>query len=380
MYDNSVITELKKQIGWRNHWDLTEIPALPTSLTDSESGKVYQNYSRLLRLDYIESLLPSNQSLTDYLDKVETDAINNFLTKLQAKKSLMDNTKVLLTNDIVYHSSIVGQTITNQGRFVGIEFCIDGNMGVRAVINRIGLYLNAVQGSLTLYLFNSLQPTAINTYTYTGTTANAFEWLEQTITIDYTDGTNNSGAVWYLGYYQDDLVGNAIRYKKLNWKNGYCGSCNKDAYLIWKKMNKYVSMRPFYIAQSNVPGVPTDRFDINDIVYDDSNNYGFNLNISVKCNISQFLIDNRSVMRDAIGMSVVLEVLKMYVSSGQVSATEQNVQIIALRMLEGASDTKAVPFEKTVDSYIGAVNLETGNTNNSPCLPCSRKGSSIGVL
>ena len=28
MFDNSVVAELKKVLGWRDFWDLTEIPTL----------------------------------------------------------------------------------------------------------------------------------------------------------------------------------------------------------------------------------------------------------------------------------------------------------------------------------------------------------------
>ena len=60
-FDISVVTQLKKVLGWRNFWDLTEIPALGSPLNDTESGEYYQDFSGALRLDYISALLPPNR-------------------------------------------------------------------------------------------------------------------------------------------------------------------------------------------------------------------------------------------------------------------------------------------------------------------------------
>ncbi len=88
MFDNRVITELKKVIGWKDHWDTAEIPALPTSLTDTESGQYYQEYHPSVRLDYIQALLPSNYALQTFLDDIETTAINQLLEKMVQEKKL----------------------------------------------------------------------------------------------------------------------------------------------------------------------------------------------------------------------------------------------------------------------------------------------------
>lgn len=378
MFDNRVIAELKKVIGWAN--DPTgEIATLPTSLTDSESGQTYQSFKPdLVRLDYIQALLRSNYTLETYLDNIETEAINQLLNHLVTEKKLNDNGKDIANSNLIFVNQVRGDVVVNESRFVGIEFSFRDTLGIRAVINRIGLYFTAAQTNLEIYLFNSLQDDAISTYTFNSTSSNSFAWLQEQIILDIEDSTGTDGGVWYLGYYQDDIAGNAIRYKNLNWINGYCGSCNKSYARMYKSINKHIKMCPFYVAngQYTVGKVPEP----NNIVYQSTNNWGFNFNISIKCNLTQFWIDNRATMTDAIGKMVAQKVLEMYVGSSQVSATEQNVQNLALRALEGASDTKAIPFTQTVKDAIESVNLDQGNVNNHPCLPCARKGSSISAL
>ena len=378
MFDNRVIAELKKVIGWAN--DPTgEIPTLSTSLTDTESGQTYQGFKPdLVRLDYIQALLRANYPIEDYLDTIETEAINTLLNRLVVDKKLNADGKDLATNNLIYVNQVRGQTVVNESRFVGIEFSFKDTLGIRAVINRIGLYFTQPQTNLTLYLYNSLQDDVISTYTFNSSNPNSFTWITERIVLDIDDSSGTSGGVWYLGYYQDDITGNAIQYKNLNWINGYCGSCNKNYARMYKSISKYVKMCPFYVANGayTVGKVP----DPNNIVYQSTNNYGFNLNVSIKCNLTQFWIDNRLTMTDAIGKMVAKSILEMYVGSSQVSATEQNVQNLALRALEGANDTKAIPFSKTVEDAIKAVNLDQSNVNEHPCLPCARKGSSIGAL
>jgi len=53
MFDNRLIAELKKVVGWRDHFDTSQIPSLPRELTDTESGQYYQDFHPNVRLDYI---------------------------------------------------------------------------------------------------------------------------------------------------------------------------------------------------------------------------------------------------------------------------------------------------------------------------------------
>ncbi len=379
MFDNRVIAELKKVIGWKDHWDLTEIPALPASLTGTESGQYYQDYHPTVRLDYIQALLPSNYALETFLDDIETSALNQLLEKLVVQKKLNNAGMDLARNNLIYDNVLKNKPIINESRFVGIEFVLDSDIGLRAMIHRIGLYLTAAQPTLTLYLYNSLQESVVSTFTFTSTSANSFTWLAQDIIIDYSDGSNTSGGVFYLGYYQDDLIGQAIQYDSLNFKNGYCRSC--DGGVRSSKYNsvaRFLNMSPFYIATANVPAVGI-IFDTDDVIYTYDNNYGFNLNISIKCDLTQFWIDNRSSMTNALGKIVALKVLEMMKASSQVSAIEQNVQINIIRDLEGDRDTRQVPYWAQVDRAVKAVNLDQANVNNT-CVPCARKGASYGAV
>tara|TARA_R110000824_G_scaffold395070_5_gene595380 strand:- start:6048 stop:7190 length:1143 start_codon:yes stop_codon:yes gene_type:complete len=380
MFDNRAIAELKKVVGWRDHWDITEIPALSAALTTTESGQYYQDYHPSVRLDYIQALLPSNYPLATFLDDIESSAINQMLEKMITQKKLNNAGMDLARNDLIYDNILKDRPIINESRFVGVEFSLNSDsIGLRAVIHRIGLYLTVAQPSMNLYLYNSLQPKEVAKYSYTSAVSDCFTWLAQQVTIDYSDGSDNSGAVWYLGYYQDDLVGQAVLYDSLNWKNGYCRTCGGgDRSTKYNSISRYITMSPFYVEGVNLPAVGT-MFDTDDMVKTPSTNYGFNFNISIVCNLTQFWIDNRSTMTNAIGKIVALKVLEMMKASSQVSAIEQNVQINIIRDLEGDSDTRQVPFWAQVERAVKTTNLDQANVN-STCVPCARKGAIYGAV
>jgi len=378
MFDKAkVLTELKKVVGWEDHWNTVDIPALGSPLNDSESDQYYQDFHDALRLDYIQSLLPSDRTLTEYLDSVETKAITQMLNTVERKKQLKNVGDSLANNDVIYDTTRRTQTITNESRFVGVYFCPMQSLGYGAILNRVGLYLTAPVTDLTLYLFHSTQQQAIATYNFTTTKSNSFDWVEYNINLFYdTNTTGVSGGIWYLGYYQDDLAlqtSQAVRYTGINWKNGYCRGCGNGA-----KQKKYSSisskldMTGFYVPNASLPADPLERFDNEVVVKTNSNNWGFNFNISIVCDMTQFWIDNRRNFADVIGLAVAMRVLKMMKFSSQINNVEEGVKVMIIRDLEGTTDTQNPPLNEKLNDAIDALILDQGNVGTG-CIPCARK-------
>ncbi len=374
-FDNSAVTELKKVLGWKDFWDLTEIPALGSPLNDTESGEYYQDFSGALRLDYINSLLAPNRPLTTYLDTVETEAITQVLNEIEKKKQLGNFGKDLASSEVVFDVGRKTTTLVNNGRFSGVMFEVAESTGIRATINRIGLYLTAAVTDLDLYLFHSSKEDVVSQFTYTSTAANSFQWQIQQVILDFDNGIN-SGGTWYLGYYQDDLAiqsSAAVQYSAMNWLHGYCNQCGKgrqDA--AYKSIRNRVIMSGFYVQSANLPVSKTERFDPSTAVITNSNNHGFNFHISVGCNLTQFWIENRLTLKKVIGLKVAMKVLEMMKYSSQINNVEEAVKIMIVRDLEGAADTNNPPLNQKLAKAIEALNLDEGNLSKD-CLPCARK-------
>lgn len=373
MFDNSVVTELKKVLSWRDFWDLTEIPTLGEAAP--ESGEYYQDFSGALRLDYIDSLLAPSRTLTTYLDTVETEAITQVLNEIETTKQIGNFGKDLASSEVVFNVGRKTATITNEGRFSGVMFEVKDSVGIRATINRIGLYLTAAVTDLDLYLFHSSKEDVVQQFTFTSAVANSFVWNTIDRALDWDDGSI-TGGTWYLGYYQDDLAlqtSSAVQYTAMNWIHGYCNQCgrgNDDS--AYKSISNRVKMTGFYVQSANLPVSKTERFDPSVAIITNNNNHGLNFHISVTCNLTQFWIENRLTLKKVIGLKVAMKVLEMMKFSSQINNIEENVKIMIVRDLEGASDTGNTPLWQRLKSAINALNLDEGNLSKD-CLPCARK-------
>jgi hypothetical protein len=375
-FDNSVVTQLKKVLGWKDFWDLTEIPTLGSPLNDTESGEYFQDFSGALRLDYISSLLAPTRALTTYLDTVETESITQVLNEIETTKQLGNFGKDLASSEVVFNVGRKVATITNSGQFCGVMFEVDDSTGLRATINRIGLYLTAAVTNLDLYLFHSSQEAVVEQFTFTSTTANSFSWNVISRNLDFDYGTDTTGGTWYLGYYQDDLAAqpaSAIQYNAMNWLNGYCNQCGqKAADAAYKSIRNRVVMSGFYVQAANLPVAKTERFDPTTVIKTNNNNWGFNFHITVGCNLTQFWIENRLTLKKVIGIKVAMKVLEMMKFSSQINNIEEGVKVMIIRDLEGPNDTGATPMWQRLEDAIDALNLDEGNLNKD-CLPCARK-------
>jgi hypothetical protein len=354
---------------------LTEIPTLGSPLNDTESGEYYQDFSGALRLDYISSLLAPNRPLATYLDTVETESITQVLNEIEAKKQIGNFGKDLASSEVVFNVGRKTANITNESRFSGVMFEVQNSVGIRATINRIGLYLTAAVTNLDLYLFHSSQEDVVEQFTFTSTTANSFSWNTIERHLDWDDGSI-TGGTWYLGYYQDDLAlqtSQAVQYTAMNWLHGYCNQCGQGANdIAYKSIRNRVVMTGFYVQSANLPVSKTERFDPTTVIKTNSNNHGFNFHISVSCNLTQFWKDNSITLKKVIGLKVAIKVLEMMKFSSQLNNIEENVKIMIVRDLEGAADTGSTPLWQRLNMAINALNLDEGNLGKD-CLPCSRK-------
>ena len=371
MFNTTLVTaQLRKVIGWKNFWDLTEIPALGATLNLSESGQYYQDFHPALRLDYISSLRPPSDTLANYLSTVVTESIPQLLNRVETQKQLQNVGRDIATSDVVFDIGKKQANITNTSYFCGVSFSLKSSVGLAAIINRVGLYLTAAVTDLDLYLFHSSQEDAIATYQFTTTKVNSFSWLEQRIEMFYEDG-EVSGGTWFLGYYQDDLAAQAtqaVSYTNVNWLLGYCTTCNGGQY-----QEKYLSVaNHLAICGFYQPAAVVGSFDSELAVKTNTNNWGFNFNITIGCDLTQFWIDNRRVLANVLGMQVAMKVLEMMKFSSEINNVEEGVKIMIVRDLEGANDTGQKPLWSTLNDSVNALILDNGNLNTI-CLPCARK-------
>lgn len=373
MYNSDKVKEcIKGLIGWRDHYDPTEIPALPTALTETEIGEYYQGVHPALRLDLIKATLPRNRDLGEFLTETEEEAVVEILNDLMEKRQLDRTAKSVLANDIIYNSEgWINDVILNESRFVGVRFRIMVDIGLKAVLKRIALQLTQAQTNLTLYLFHSHKPEALAKIDFTSPSGGGFHWINEEVEL-HAYNENLSGGSFFLGYYQDDVQGQAIQYKKLNWASGYCGTCDGGVNQArYTGISRFVNMQPFYVPNGSLSANKDLMFDPEAVLEVSDTNWGFNFNVSIDCDLTTFWCDNRKTLKNALGLRVAIKVLKMMQFSQQINHVEEQLKMYIIRDLEGDKETNYINIYQRYSKAIKAINFNQSSISKV-CLPCDR--------
>ena len=243
----------------------------------------------------------------DWMTNKENASINKLCNDLFTSKKINESTKTFLDSvQVVDGAGRIEDTITASSRFVGFEIDLKRTNNIKAIINYIGLQFTSIQSGLTIYLFHSSQKAAVGTWSLTSAAANSFDWLTAASPatgsneMHYVNYALNidSGGMYYLGYFEDDITGSAIE-KDIGWNCG-CGS-------TVVKWSKWAQIRPIAVASGDLDG--TNIFDIDAIGYGDTN-YGLNFSFSVETDITEMLVNKKALLVNALGYQFANDMLK----------------------------------------------------------------------
>jgi len=336
----------------------------------SDSGLYYDDFHPLLTTENLDAIAPEGVDLNDWLTEKTKAAITKLIGKVFIQKKLGQYTKDLFKEIRLYDGagSLRNKVIKN-GRFVGFELVLKRATNVIVNIDYIGWQFDTLQNPLTIYLYHSSQEDAIATIDLdvSKTISSQFQKISQT--IEYFNGENNPGGSYYLGYYEDDLVGQAIQIEgDLSMP---CGSCNRNSYENWHKWNEYVKVTPMFVNSSALNGIKL--WDIENNNYD-STNFGLNLIMTASCDITDFICNHKEIWNDALGKNVAVDVLAEAAYSQRINRLKNVAQDLILMELNGDNDfawNKGMKGE--ADKALKALDFDLSRLD-SPCMPCQKKG------
>lgn len=365
---STVIDAFKNLIGWKQYFDTEEIE-IPAELTESTTGEYFQQKHPALQLNYIETTIPANRELAEYLATVRDDSIvemlNDFITDRQKDgfgKTLLENSMLL------NRYGWINDKIVNQSRFVGLQIRLWANEGLSMILNQIGLQFTGVN-EFDLYLFHSSQVEPIQTFKVETDTKGGWKWIDVQEQLNAFKNLDYNGGVFVLGYYQDDITGQAINYSNFDWNRGECGTCNNSYGGIWQAISKYYHIAPLYVPSGSY--TKGEMFDLQKAIYHNSQSWGLNLRLSVRCDLTQFFVENKFAFKNLLGLKVVEKVFEMMKFSQEINALEENIKYMIIRALEGDKETNVVNVPQSYRNELKGVKFNTGNINNA-CLPCDK--------
>lgn len=422
---NDIQEKLLHLIGWEQNYDTQELK-IADALTVSESGLYFQQVHPLLTLQSISSIAPdfknivySEYSNEKHYDKgsivkydgnlykslqqttgnlptdqefwSETNPLSEWLEgkmKASIQKAIVRycNEKIakgtyrtLCENRTLFDGTgRLTDIIANKNNLVGFEIVPIRSKGVTTRINRIGIQTDGV-GEIKLFLYHSSTELPVKVITV-NKTSKGFQWFViPDLYLPYESEETESGGSWYLMYEQSKL-GNmhAIR-KDKDWSKEPCNSCSRREMQAWMAWSKYLEIHPFKISEESLQ-YEEDKpllWDIENNMYTYDNNYGLNLDVSVNCDITDFIIEQRMLFQDVIAKQVAVDMLREFAYNPNVRTNRHSInasRVDILYEIDGdSSSMKKSGLSYQLDLSFKAIELSTEGIDRV-CLPCKNNG------
>lgn len=275
--------------------------------------------------------------LSDYLERLTRNGIAQMVQIFTQVKGLDKETKNLLERRTFFDGAgRIRATIANTHKLVGFEIIPVRSMGVTTKIEKIGLQMTGATGTVKMYLFHSSQIDPIKTFELDFTVTNGgFQWFTLTdCFLPYISDVNNAGGSWYLCYDQDELpVGMEAINTTKDWSREPCGTCNGYGIESWKEITKYLQVSPFMMNAPETFAEYPELWDIAQTIYTNTTNYGLNCEITVGCDLTDFIVTQRQIFQTVIQRQVAAIALRTLAMNPDVKVNRNQVNATRLEIL-----------------------------------------------
>lgn len=420
--------QLLHLVGWQQSYDTSEVK-LSDNLTQSESGMYFQQVHPLLTLPNLMSIapdfkntnfpehdanssykegvvvtledkyyksikdVPANTEITNDEYWIETNLfsewledktkasiiklINKFINMKLADKA----SKSLIENKTLFDGTgRLTNLATNRNRFVGFEVDTVRSKGVTVKINKIGLQFTR-PGKYKVYILHSSCDTPVYSFEFEKLKSNSIEWFKpkEDILLPYESQEIDAGGSWYIGYLQSDLPENSQAINRdRDWSTQPCKGCSIQDFLAWQAWSKYIEIHPFYVDENQLLGEDEQMYfdpEIMNFTYDA--NYGINLDVSVYCDLTDFIIKQKQLFQDVIAKQVAVDFLREFAYNPNVRTNRRSINASRtdiLYELDGdSSSMKHSGLNYELDLALKALNFSTQGLDRV-CLPCVNHG------
>lgn len=426
-------------VGWEQSYDTSDLK-ISDALTKSESGVFFQQVHPLLTLQNLSCIAPDfkNTSFPQYSEEVpykkgnivadennglyralkdsegiqledsehwmptnlfsewlesKTKAsilktISRFVNDKLAKKTY----KQLFENKTLFDGTgRITDTIKNHKNLVGFEIVPIRSKGVTTKINKIGLQFTE-PGHYEIFIMHSSNTAPVYHLHFDKTRKNAIEWFEvKDVYLPYEGLHNDAGGSWYICYFQSGLPegSEAIR-KERDWSKGPCKACSRREHEAWQSWSKYIEVHPFYVNEELVKAIhlseDTDSdiekqaihlwdIDNNQYVYD--TNFGINLDLTISCDITEFIIEQRILFADVIAKQLAVDMLREFAFNANARTNRHSINASRLDILyeiDGdQSSMKNSGLSNQLEQAYKAIELTTEGIDRV-CMPCVNHG------
>lgn len=331
---------------------------------------------------------------SEWLESKTKASIQKAISRYCNEKIAQGTYKTLCENRTLFDGTgRLVDVVKNKKNLVGFEIVPIRAKGVTTKINKIGLQFTE-PGEYTLYLMHSSMDAPVKIIKLNKIRKNSIEWFSlNDVYLPYQSEDNDAGGSWYLCYFQSELPegSQAIR-KDKDWSKEPCGSCSRKELLAWMAWSKYIEVHPFYVNEELINGMqddfnddfnndfskqPIHLWDVENNQYTYDNNYGLNLEITISCDITDFIIEQRMLFQDIIAKQVAVDMLREFAYNANVRTNRHSINASRLDILyevDGdSSSMKKSGLSYQLDMAFKAIKLSTEGIDRV-CLPCKNNG------
>lgn len=162
-----------------------------------------------------------------------------------------------------------------------------------------------------------------------------------------------------------------------DWSREPCGTCNMGSVEVWRELTKYLQVTPFmYNAPETFAEYP-ELWDIAYTMYTRTQNYGLNCEITIGCDLTDFIISQRQIFQTVIQRQVAAIALRtlamnpnVRVNRNQSNATRMDI----LYELDGnTSGVRPGGLGYDLKKAYEALRIDTQGLDRI-CLSCNNRG------
>lgn len=358
-----------------------DAPVLDADLVDPSSARLI--YHPLLTNINLAALAPDAQksgaTFNTWLRNLRLESARTLFMDVMQKKKNDRVTKEMLDNLVLYSSKArLNDRIIKADRLVGFEIQLLNSNNVNVVIDQIMTHFSQTE-SFNFYLFHSESPTAIATIPVVYGTALQAQWTPSGEELNYRDFANDiAGGTFFLMYDEADLNGQAIN-QRLTFGYAPCKSCNSSFRGRYEKYSQYISIQTVSVSATNKPAAG-EMFDISKVTYETNTTFGLNLALSSYCDLTEYVVNHKSIFADGLSKQVVHTLLRELIGSTRSNIISEKLKENARFSLQNA-ELGGENMTRQLGKAQDALGFELSNIQNSVCMPeIAAKGIRYGTI
>lgn len=373
MYTASTIKEaFKTLVGWRQSYD-PSVWTLGSDVTTSESGLWFNDIHPQLSIDNLMSVSPKfddmnlnesevNAKFTQWVLHVMEGSATQVVDEWADLKFDNRTARNLLNrNELFTNTATFDVYDENRGYLVGFEVAPCKSRSLLMKIKQVALQLEENQ-TLRVYLYKSGVMTALKFQDLEYTAQGGVQWFP------VQDWNLKGEGSYYVVYDQSSLSNRSVNgVSDYDWQN--------------RGFYTYPSGRYFTAtAFSAKDNAVTTLWPARQNQYTIATNYGLNLSVSVECDYTDFIVEQKMLFKRAYALRVAINFMQQLYNNASARFNRNEKAMDDAKLLyQIEGDTQGRNVESLVNKYhkaLAAISFDESQIDRV-CLPCRKRGVTL---